>query len=1230
MQRSGSLPPCGHTYVAQLKACAKFQDIEGALYLHAEVAALGLLESNPFVGSTLVDLYVKCGALSKAIQIFSKLSIRDVVSWTAIISGYAEHGYGEQVFDCFVQMQMEGIHPNCVTFVCCLKACGCIQDPKFGQQIHIEIDRQGLTEINPILGNSLIDMYMKCGLLSIAKEVFDRLLVKDVVSWTMLITGYAEQGYSEETLELYKQMKHEGLPSDRVMLVCCLKAFGNIGALDKGCELHAEIESKGLLGRDITVGNVLVDMYAKCGLLLKAQKVFDMLPVRNAVSWNVMMAGYGKCGNGQEALDCLVLMELEGVPSNALTLMYSLKACGEVCDLDRCQEIHSVIEKKGFLKGESPLGSTLVDVYAKCDCLTSAQSVFDKLPTRDVFSWTALIAGYAEQGHGERALMLFEKMQLESLSPTAVTYVCAMKVCGSLGAINKGKHLHMDIVLRGQLEQELAIGNALVDMYAKCSCLAMAQHVFNKLPSQNVVSWAALVSGYIDNGYGKGALDCLEQMLNEGVSHNIVTYTYCLQACGMTRDIWKGFEVHSEVERQGLIERDSKIGNTIVDMYAKCGMLSKAQESFNRLRAPKVLSWNALIAGYYKHGASEEAFDCFESMRQKGVSPNATTYAYYLEACGNKGALYTGQEAHNEVEMRGLLDGDLLLASALVDMYAKCGQLAMAHQVFNKLRIVDVVTWTALIAGYVGHDYSREALTCFSQMELEGVLPNSLTLLWCMKACTKLRDIERGQLLHTEIERQALLEKNIVLGNVVLDFYVKCGSLAKAQEVFERLPARDAVSWTALLAGYVEQGHNEKAIMLFDKMQAMSVVPTAITFVCILKACGTLRDIGRGKQLHSEMERQKLLEINPAVGNSLVNMYAKCGWLVKAQQVFDLLPVHNAVSWTTLIAGYGEHGSADEALECFEQMQCNGISPNPATFVHILKACSRFGAKEKGYAIHSQIERHGLFESNVWVGNALINAYANFGWFAKAQNLLYRLPTHDVVSWNTLMAGYAQLGQSEKVFDCFGKMQEEQIKPDMVTFNVVLKACVCETLAHESQTYFETMSRDYGIIPTLEHYVYVIDVLGRAGQLDKAEALIQEVQSSHSFVWQTLLCASRNWGSLRLGKYAFRYSVSLDESAANHHWPMHSNSANSDWMHELDNKRRVWIDTWKKPSEYSVWAGSSLRSNTSIGRSTRTSFDSILESSFNLSMMGDESSLLSLPRYFSVNLGICFSVTLHN
>lgn len=397
-----------------------------------------------------------------------------------------------------------------------------------------------------------------------------------------------------------------------------------------------------------------------------------------------------------------------------------------------------------------------------------------------------------------------------------------------------------------------------------------------------------------------------------------------------------------------------------------------------------------------------------------------------------------------------------------------------------------------------------------------------------LKACSALKDLEGGCDLHDSIAGRRLLQHNVFIASALVDMYVKCGSFAKAQEVFCEIPIRDVVLWTTLIAGCVEHGRSEEALYCVKKMQQDGISPNAFTLVCSAKACGSLKASDRGGEIHTGIA-VKGLERDIVIGNALIDMYAKCGLLETAKAVLYKLPVRDVVSWTALIDGYAECGCGEQALYCSELMQCDSVSPNAHTFASSVKACYSIEALDKCQEVHSAITLKG-YENVLPVGSALINMYAKYSLLADAQIVFDELLARDVVTWTALIAGYAQIGASEKVFSNFNRMVKEGVKPNLVTFLNLLSACNHAGLVNKGLAYFETITKGYGFTPNLDHYTCMVDLLGRAGHLSKALAMIKEMPWHPDYVlWCTVLLACQKWRNVELARYAFKNAVRLDE-----------------------------------------------------------------------------------------------------
>ncbi|KAI5056119.1 hypothetical protein GOP47_0029640 [Adiantum capillus-veneris] len=812
-------------------------------------------------------------------------------------------------------------------------------------------------------------------------------------------------------------------------------------------------------------------------------------------------------------------------------ITFLLLKCKKEKSYGHVLQLYAYVRHHG-LETHELLGNHLVLLLAEAEMMCDAQQVFDGLSHRKKQSWNLLITSYVRMKKPQHALDLYQRMQQESfVSPDPFTFISLMKACTELKDRESAGKLHDHILRIRVLERHTAVGNALVNMYVNFRMLGKAHEVFEQLPLKNVISWNTLIAGYAKYGRGQEALGCLEQMELEGIFPNHVTYICSLKACGSIGDVNKGVDLHADIARKGLLETDLQVGSALVDMYAKSGLLMKAQEVLDKLPTRNIVSWNALIAGYVNADRSLEALRCFERVQREGIPPDAVTFISCLKACSNAGAIDEGRKIHDQI-MRGSdsLHKDPVVGSALVSMYAKCGLLVKAQEVFDKLPTRNVISWTALIDGYGEHGHGEEALHFLKQMQIEGICPNAATFACSLKACSSVGAIQG---LHAEIARKQLLKGDTLVCSTLVDMYAKCGSLLKAQEVFDKIATRNTILWNALLTGYLDHGCGEDALVCFDRMQLEGALPDAVTYLCGLMACSGTGDIHKGRQLHCQIVRDCIAGGYVAAGNVLVDMYMKCGLLNEAQDVFDELPSRDIVTWNALLAGYAQSEFGEEAISCFEDMTLEGVSPDVITYDCMLKACGSIGAAMKGQEIHAELAKDKEWELDSGICNALVGMYANCGLLSRAQDVFDNLVDREVALWTALISGYAQLGEVGTAFDVFSQMLNEGVKPNMVTFVGMLNSCTHAGLIEKGQRCFEAMCTIYDIAPVSEHYTCMIDLLCRAGQLEyaifttKETCLLPDV-----VVLRTLLGACKDQTNVELGRQVFEEAVQCDQYSA--------------------------------------------------------------------------------------------------
>ncbi|KAJ7558889.1 hypothetical protein O6H91_04G060700 [Diphasiastrum complanatum] len=720
MQQTG-LAPDKVLFVVVLKACARLAALEQGKQLHSDIIKRGF-QSDVIVGNTLVDMYAKCGCTEDARELFNNMSERDVVSWTAIIGGYAQNGLCKEALALYEQMKQEGVQPDNVTFVLLLKACASLAALEQGKQLHSHIIKRGF-QSDVIVGSTLVDMYAKCGCTDDAREVFNIMSERDVVSWNAMIAGYAQNGLHKEALALYEQLKQEGVQPNKVTFVVLLKACASLAVLEQGKQLHSDIISR-CFQSDVIVGSTLVDMYSKCGCTDDARELFNNMSERNVVSWNTMIAGYVQNGLGQEALALYEQMKQEGVQPDSVTFVLLLKACASLAALEQGKQLHSDIIKRGF-HSDVIVGSTLIDMYAKCGCTEDAHELFNNMSERDVVSWTAMIAGYAQNGRGKEALALYEQMKQEGMLPDIVTFVLLLKACASLAALEQGKQLHSDIIKKG-FQSDVIIGSTLVDMYSKCGCTVTARELFNNMSERNVVSWNTMIAGYAQNGFGKKALALYEQMKQEGVQPDNVTFVLLLKACASLAALGQGKQLHCDIIKRGF-QSDVIVGSTLVDMYSKCGCTDDARELFNNMSERNVVSWTAMISGYAQNGLGKEALALFEQMQREGTKPNEVTYICVLSACAHSRLVDEGRYAFDAMcKDQGVTPTSEHYA-CMVDLLGRAGCLPDAELFINKMPIQPgSEVWMTLLGAARNHGHvemGRRAFDRVVKLEPEKAAP---------------------------------------------------------------------------------------------------------------------------------------------------------------------------------------------------------------------------------------------------------------------------------------------------------------------------------------------------------------------------------------------------------------------------------------------------------------------------------------------------------------------------
>ncbi|KAK2656174.1 hypothetical protein Ddye_009226 [Dipteronia dyeriana] len=552
--------PNSSSFAKLLDTCLRSRSSRDTSWVHARIIK-SHFSSEIFIQNRLIDVYAKCGCLGDARKVFDKMphknvftwnSIltallksgfvddalwtfgsmpeRDQCSWNSMVSGFAQDERLGEALEYFVEMHTENFVLNEYSFGSALSACAGLKDLKMGIQIHALLSKSRYSS-DVYMGSALVDMYGKCGHVSCAQWVFDRMTQRNIVSWNSLITCYEQNGPANEALEVFVTMMDCGIQPDEVTLASVVSACASLAAIKEGLQIHARVVKCEKFSDDLVLSNALVDMYAKCGKINEARCVFDRMSVRNVVSetsmvsgyakaasvkaarsmftkmternvvsWNALIAGYAQNGNSEEALELFRLLKRESVCPTHYTFGNLLNACANLADLQLGRQSHTHVLKHGFRfqSGEESdifVGNSLIDMYMKCGSVEDGFRVFKTMVERDWVSWNAMIVGYAQNGYGADSLVLFKKMLVSGEKPDHVTMIGVLCACSHAGLVEEGRHYFVSMGKEHGLVPSKEHYTCMVDLLGRAGCLDEAKDLIEAMPMQpDAVIWGSLLA----------------------------------------------------------------------------------------------------------------------------------------------------------------------------------------------------------------------------------------------------------------------------------------------------------------------------------------------------------------------------------------------------------------------------------------------------------------------------------------------------------------------------------------------------------------------------------------------------------------------------------------------------------------------------------------------------------------------------------------------------------------
>lgn len=732
-----------------------------------------------------------------------------------------------------------------------------------------------------------------------------------------------------------------------------------------------------------------------------------------------------------------------------------------------------------------------------------------------------MIRAYTRSNRHREALEIYHCMGEASVEPDKYTFTFALKACAGVLDLEEGVLIHGAIIDKG-LECDVFIGTGLVDMYCKLGDLDVAREVFDRMPKRDIVSWNAMIAG-LSQSYPSGALQFLRNMqLNGEMKPNSVTLLNLFPAVSKLSDIQLCKTLHGYVIRRAF---PLPVLNGLVDVYCKCGHADIARLVFDQMWVYDDVSWATMMAGYAHNGFFAEVLEFFSYMKREKLKINKVSVISALLAASEIRDLEEGKKIHDHA-IQQHVDSDILIATPLMTMYAKCGELENAKNLFAEIRGRDVIAWSAAIAAFAQSGYPGEALAFFRDMLKHNLRPNRVTLLSVLPACAELFSVRLGKSIHCYAVKFDF-DSDLSTGTALLSMYAKCQLFPPALTIFKRMSRKDVVTWNSLITGYAQIGEPFCALEMFCQLRLSGAHADAGTMVGVVSACALLGDLDQGNCIHG-LIKKCAFELDCHVNNALIDMYAKCGSLSMAESLFNETNISkDEVSWNAMIAGYMQNGYAKEAISSFYKMRLEGLQPNVVTLVSVLPAAAYLATIKEGMSIHAYSILMG-FQASTLVGNSLIDMYSKCGHLELSEKIFNDMENRDIISWNSMLAGYAVHGQGDRAIAFLSLMKETNIELDSISFITALSACRHTGLIDEGRRIFYSMQKEHSVRPDLEHYACMVDLLGRAGLFDELLGLIKKMpMEPDAGIWGALLGACRMHGNVKLAEFALDQLVKV-------------------------------------------------------------------------------------------------------
>ncbi|KAK8950960.1 putative pentatricopeptide repeat-containing protein [Platanthera zijinensis] len=622
-----------------LPVCAKLKFLENGRCLHAYIIKRGI-ESETLVGNALVSMYAKCSrVINDALSMFDMISRKDVISWNSIISGVSDNGFFAEALVLFYHMVSAGFMPNYATIISILPICSLVENGWFcGKEIHGYALRSKLDEEISVI-NALLIHYLKVGDIIGAEYIFQKMQIRDLVTWNTLISGYAMNGWFSEAVNLFHNLLKSDIKPDSVTLISILPCCAQLLDFDEGKKIHDYILLSPSLGLETSVGNALVSFYGKCKKLDEAAHCFQGIHKKDLVSWNAMLTALADNEQWEKLIKVLNQMSCSQIQPDSITITTILQACTYL-GIIKVREAHGYSFRAGLISHPNVLHAIL-NAYAKCrviNCslstlentagkitlidnamllgslkhgsLKDAEKIFDLMQERDLTTWNSMLQVYTQHDFTERAFELFRVLQTEGTRPDTVSIMSILTACSRVAFVRLVKQCHGHTIRASLGNMGLGfdkhLGVALLDAYSKCGSIKDAGKQFQIIPNKDLIAFSAMIQAYAVHGMAEEALQTFSEMLETCIKPDHVILTSILSACSHAGMVDQGWKYFKSIKKVYGIEPAMEHYSCMVDLLSRRGQLKEAYDFIKDMPCEANASiWGSLLGSCKIHGEVE-------------------------------------------------------------------------------------------------------------------------------------------------------------------------------------------------------------------------------------------------------------------------------------------------------------------------------------------------------------------------------------------------------------------------------------------------------------------------------------------------------------------------------------------------------------------------------------------------------------------------------------------------